>query len=93
MIDALISGKLINTPELRTGQSGKAYTRFILSVPVGDEQPAIVSGIAFSETAERISKLQKGDPLSVIGSLKPTEWNDKNTGQLKHYCKQRAIAL
>ena len=84
MIDALISGKLIKTPELRTGQSGKHYTQFLLSVAVGEEQPVIVSGIAFAETAERIAKLQKGDPLAVIGSLKPTEWTDKNTGETKH---------
>lgn len=43
-----------------------------------------MSGIAFAETAERIAKLQKGDPLAVIGSLKPTEWTDKTTGETKH---------
>ena len=84
MIDALISGKLIKTPELRTGKTGNYYTQFLLSVSVGDEQPVIVSGIAFAETAERIAKLQKGDPLAVIGSLKPTEWTDKTTGETKH---------
>ena len=84
MIDALISGKLIKTPELRTGASGKHYTQFLLSVSTGDEQPVIVSGIAFTETAERIAKLQKGDPLAVVGSLKPTEWIDKGTGETKH---------
>jgi single-stranded DNA-binding protein len=84
MIDALISGKLIKTPELRTGQSGKHYCQFMLSVSVGDEQPVIVSGMAFTEVAERIAKLQKGDPLSVVGSLKPTEWIDKTTGETKH---------
>ena len=84
MIDALISGKLIKTPELRTGKTGNHYTQFLLSVAVGEEQPVIVSGIAFAETAERIAKLQKGDPLAVIGSLKPTEWTDKTTGETKH---------
>jgi single-strand DNA-binding protein len=84
MIDALISGKLIKTPDLRTGKTGNHYTQFLLSVAVGEEQPVIVSGIAFSETAERIAKLQKGDPLAVIGSLKPTEWTDKTTGETKH---------
>lgn len=84
MIDALISGKLIKTPEVRKGASGKNYCQFMLSVPTGDEQPVIVSGIAFTETAERIGKLQKGDPLAVIGSLKPTEWTDKTTGETKH---------
>ena len=84
MIDALISGKLIKAPELKTGQSGKHYTQFLLSVPTGDDKPVIVSGMAFTETAEKIAKLQKGDSLSVVGSLKPSEWTDKATGALKH---------
>ena len=44
----------------------------------------IVSGVAFTETAEKIARLQKGDALSVVGSLKPSEWTDKATGTLKH---------
>jgi single-stranded DNA-binding protein len=84
MIDALISGKLIKTPELKTGQSGKHYTQFLLSVSTGDEQPVIVSGIAFSDVAERIAKLGKGDSLAVIGGLKPTTWQDKATNETKH---------
>ena len=84
MIDALISGKLIKAPELKTGQSGKYYTQFLLSVPTGDDKPVIVSGMAFTETAEKIAKLGKGDALSVVGSLKPSEWTDKATGLLKH---------
>jgi len=84
MIDALVSGKLIKTPELRTGKTGNHYIQFLLSVHTGEEQPVIVSGIAFTETAERIAKLQKGDPLAVVGSLKPSEWADKTTGEPKH---------
>ena len=84
MIDALISGKLIKTPELRKGQSGKHYTQFLMSVSVGDERPTVVSGMAFGDIAERVAKLQKGDPLAVIGSLKPSEWQDKTTGETKH---------
>jgi single-strand DNA-binding protein len=84
MIDALISGKLIKSPELRTGQSGKYYTQFLLSVPTGEDQPIIISGMAFQDVAEKISKLGKGDALSVAGSLKPSEWTDKATGALKH---------
>ncbi len=83
MIDALISGKLIKTPELKTGQSGKPYTQFLLSVPVGEDHPGIVSGMSFGEVAERVARLQKGDPLAVIGSMKLNEWIDKATGETK----------
>ena len=55
MIDALVAGKLFQSLALRTGPSGKPFTSFLLSVSVGDEQPIIVSGIAFGEVAERIA--------------------------------------
>jgi single-stranded DNA-binding protein len=84
MIDALISGKLIKDPSLRTGQSGNHFAQFLLSVHTGEEQPIVVSGIAFGAVAEKIVLLKKGDPLSVIGSLKPTEWIDKTTNETRH---------
>jgi len=83
MIDALITGKLIRDPTSKTGPSGKPYTNFMLSVPTGDGEPVIVSGIAFGDVAERIARLKKGDALSVAGSLKPSEWADKTTGEIK----------
>ena len=84
MIDALISGKLIKDTELKTSGTGTHYTQFLLSVSCGEPQNIIVSGVAFGEVAERIAKLKKGDSLAVIGSLKPTEWTDKTTGEIKH---------
>lgn len=84
MIDALISGKLIKDPSLRTGQSGNNFAQFLLSVHIGEEQPIVVSGIAFGDVAEKIVLLKKGDPLAVIGSLKPTEWIDKATNETRH---------
>jgi single-stranded DNA-binding protein len=83
MIDALVSGKLIRPPTLKTGQSGKPYCQFLLSASIGEPQPIVITGIAFGDVAERIAKLDKGDSLAVIGSLKPTEWTDK-TGLPKH---------
>ena len=83
MLDALISGKLIKDAKAGTSGTGTHYTQFLLSVPCGEPQNIVVSGVAFGEVAERIAKLQKGDSLAVIGSLKPSEWQDKNTGETK----------
>jgi single-strand DNA-binding protein len=83
MIDALITGKLLRNPTLKTGSSGKLYCNFLLSVPI-DGEYTLVSGVAFGDVSERIAKLQKGDALSVTGSLKPSEWADKATGEIKH---------
>jgi single-stranded DNA-binding protein len=84
MIDTLIAGKLIQAPTLKTGKTGNFYTNFLLSVHIGEEKPVVISGIAFSDTAEKIARMGKGDSLAVVGSLKPSEWNDKATGVLKH---------
>ena len=84
MIDALISGKLIQTPQLKTGKSGNPYTNFLLSVHIGEEKPVVISGIGFAEIAEKIAKMGKGDALAVTGSLKPSQWEDKISGETKH---------
>ena len=83
MLETLCSGKLIKQPELKTGQSGKPYCQFLLGVHVGDPENIVISGIAFGGHAERISKLDKGDAVSVVGALKPTEWQDKATGETR----------
>ncbi|MEI6269495.1 MAG: single-stranded DNA-binding protein [Methylococcaceae bacterium] len=84
MIDALVSGKLIRDPELKTGKSGKPYCQFMLSVHIQDAEPIVVSGIGFSDVADRIALLKKNDSLAVIGSLRPTSWTDRNTNEEKH---------
>ncbi len=84
MIDSLISGRLIRDPVTKTAANGKSFVNFLLSVPVGDEEPVIVSGIAFGDVAERIGRLGKGDALAVTGSLKPSTWTDKQTGEERH---------
>ena len=84
MIDALISGKLIKNPIMKTGLAGNFYTRFLLSVAVGEDKPVVVSGMSFGDIAERKAKLQQGDPLSVVGSLKPTQWQDNSSGETRH---------
>lgn len=84
MIDALISGKLFRDTELKQSAKQNYYCHFMLSVKIDDPFPVIVSGIAFNESAEKIALLKKGDTVAVTGSLKPSEWQDKNSGEMKH---------
>jgi single-strand DNA-binding protein len=84
MLDALISGKLIKDTELKTSQNGKPYCQFLLGVNAEGPDNIVVSGIAFGSHADRISRLGKGDALAVIGAIKPTDWQDKNTGETRH---------
>ena len=85
MIDALVGGKLLRNPsELKISASDAIFCNFLLSVAIDEPKPVIVSGICFGDAAERISRLCKGDPVAVVGSLKPSEWADKTSGETKH---------
>jgi single-stranded DNA-binding protein len=86
MLDALVSGKLIRDPQIKTSSNGNQYVQFLMSVSNhGEADTQIVSGIGFDESVvERINLLKKGDSLAVVGSLKQTEWTDRATSELKH---------
>lgn len=84
MLDALISGKLAKDCQLKTSQNNKLYCQFLLSVGIGEPESIVVSAIAFGGHAERIAQLKKGDAVSVIGALKPTEWEDKASHETRH---------
>jgi single-stranded DNA-binding protein len=84
MIESLVSGKLFRDVELKQSVKNTPYCNFMLSVAVGEPKPVLISGLAFSAQAEKIAKLKKGDALTVIGSIKPNQWPDKTSGEIKH---------
>ena len=62
MIDALVSGKLIKDPILKTGQSGKYYCQFLLSVSVGALKPS-------EWVCKTTGNLKQGLSITVSASL------------------------
>lgn len=84
MLAAIASGTLSKAPELKKAKSGSEYCQFFLRVPINENNPIVVLGVAFGDAVEKIAKLGAGDALSVTGSLKPTEWKDSKTGVIKH---------
>ena len=86
MIDALVSGKLIRDPQLKTSSNGNQYVQFLMSVSNhGEAETQVISGIGFDESVvNKINLLKKGDSLSVAGSLKQTEWTDRVSNEVKH---------
>ncbi len=84
MIESLINGKLLKDTELKTSAKDNKFCHFMLSVVIGEPTPIVISGIAFNEAAEKIARLKKGDALTVIGTLKPNQWQDKTTNETKH---------
>jgi single-stranded DNA-binding protein len=76
-ITALVTGRLIATPERRTGNSGKPFTLAKLSAAAEGED-ALVSLIAFGSVAEELAALGKGDTVAVNGRAKVNTWTGKD---------------
>jgi single stranded DNA-binding protein len=87
-IEAALQGTLGRDVELRTSQAGKPWCK--LSVAVTQEsrteaETTIWVNVAcFGEVAERMAKQgHKGSRIYAEGQLKLTEWQSKETGELR----------
>lgn len=68
----VLTGRLTRDPELKFGQSGKAYSRFSLAVdrPFQKGETDFINCVAFGKTAELIGEyLRKGRRAGVQGRL------------------------
>jgi single-stranded DNA-binding protein len=83
-ITALITGKLIADPEVRTSDrsGGKPYTLARVAAAT-DEGSALVSVVAFGTTGEQLAALAKGDTVALTGKAKPTAWQGRSDEGLR----------
>ncbi|MCF2624691.1 single-stranded DNA-binding protein [Fusobacterium perfoetens] len=68
----ILTGRLTRDPELKFGQSGKAYSRFSLAVdrPFQKGEADFINCVAFGKTAELIGEyLRKGRKVGVQGRI------------------------
>lgn len=68
----ILTGRLTRDPELKFGQSGKAYSRFSLAVDraFSKDEVDFINCVAFGKTAELIGEyLRKGKKAGVTGRL------------------------
>ncbi|WP_176838584.1 single-stranded DNA-binding protein [Fusobacterium hominis] len=74
----ILTGRLTRDPELKFGQSGKAYSRFTLAVdrPFSkDGEADFINCVAFGKTAELIGEyLRKGRKAGVVGRLQMNKY-------------------
>lgn len=78
MIDGLIAGKLMGSPEQRTGKNAKPFVVAKVLASAGDGESIIVNVIAFDAgTGQTLLELQDGDCLALTGALTPRVWTDK----------------
>ena len=68
----ILTGRLTRDPELKFGQSGKAYSRFSLAVdrPFQKGEADFINCVVFGKTAELIGEyLRKGRKVGVQGRI------------------------
>lgn len=73
----VLTGRLTKDPELKSGQSGKAYARFNLAVnrPMQKDETDFINCVAFGKTAELIEEyLRKGRKVGVIGRFQMSKY-------------------
>lgn len=73
----ILTGRLTRDPELKFGQSGKAYSRFSLAVdrPFQKGEADFINCVAFGKTAELIGEyLRKGRKVGVNGRLQMSRY-------------------
>ena len=78
MIEALVTGTLMEVAETREGKNDSRYTVAKVKATAGDGESLIVNVIAFSnEASHALLALDEGDTLALSGALTPKVWTDK----------------
>jgi len=89
---AILMGRLVADPELRTTNSGVFVTSFTIAVDrsfvkAGEErQTDFIDVVAWKHTAEFVTKwFRKGSMIAVQGSIQTRMYDDKNGNKRKAF--------
>ena len=78
-LHVLAQGSLAADPQERASSAGKPFVTCLLRVLVDGEESMLASLIAFDTSAVKaLMQLHKGDPVSVAGMGKPTQWTGRD---------------
>lgn len=83
---AILMGRLVKNPEMRSTQSGTPVCSFTLAVNRRgkDEGTDFLDIVAWSKTAEFVSKyFQKGQLVAVKGRIQTRTWEDQQGNKRK----------
>lgn len=87
---AIIMGRMVADPELKTTQSGLSVTSFTIAVDRGfkkqgeEQQTDFIDVVAWRQTAEFVTKFfRKGSMIAVQGSIQVRNHEDKRGNKRK----------
>lgn len=72
-----LMGRLTRDPEVKFGQSGKAYCRFSIAVnrPFSKDEADFINCVSFGKTAELIGEyFRKGQQIALVGRLQMNQY-------------------
>ncbi len=72
-----LMGRLTRDPEIKFGQSGKAYCRFSIAVnrPFSKDEADFINCVSFGKTAELIGEyFRKGQQIALVGRLQMNQY-------------------
>ncbi|MGI6078528.1 MAG: single-stranded DNA-binding protein [Fastidiosipilaceae bacterium] len=81
---AILLGRLVRDPELRTTQNGTSVCSFTLAIDrrfknqYGERQTDFIPCVAWSKTAEFCAQyFSQGQRMALLGSIQPRSWEDQ----------------
>ncbi|BDU49606.1 single-stranded DNA-binding protein [Haliovirga abyssi] len=83
---AILVGRLTSDPELKYGQSGKAFAKFSLAVArtFNRNEVDFINCVAFGKTAELIAEyLRKGNKAGVQGEIRVSSYENSEGQKIR----------
>ena len=96
MLSGLLAGTIASQPKSGTSASGTKWANCVIRCPVGqnkdgEAETAFVSLACFGSDADALARLDKGDPVTAQGHIKPTVYT--KDGEERHGLSMTAAHL
>lgn len=96
MLSGLLAGTVASQPKSGISASGTKWANCVIRCPVGqnkdgEAETAFVSLACFGDHADALARLDKGDPVTAQGAIKPTVY--VKDGEERHGLSMTAAHL
>lgn len=84
MFDGVMAGRLVRPAKMSQTRTGKAMATALVAVRCEQtSDTTLVSCVAFERFAEQLGAMEKGDAITAVGPIRPTQW-ETGDGETRH---------
>lgn len=84
MFDAIAAGRVVRPAKMSTTRAGKPMANLLLAVRAEQhDDTVLLACVAFEGVAEQLASLEKGDAITAVGPIRPTQW-ETGDGDTRH---------